>query len=104
MTDENHSSYARAEYIIVEKVPGVQLGQLWDQLDMGIRWKILQTLAKYQTLWTAISFEQFGSLYYKRDLMSARSLVYRNVEGREIINERFSIGPSTSGQNVDDGR
>lgn len=93
-----------AEYIIMERVPGVQLDQVWNQLDVGIRWKIVQTLAKYQARWTATSFQQFGSLYYKRDLTSARSLAYRDEEGREIVNEHFAVGPSTSRQNTDDGR
>jgi hypothetical protein len=100
----NSDNAVGAEYIIMEKAPGVQLEQVWGRLDLGVRWKIVQMLAKYQQLWTAVSFPQFGSLYYKRDLLSATSLVYRAGEDSEILDERFAIGPSTSRQNVDDGR
>ncbi|PGH13534.1 hypothetical protein AJ80_06284 [Polytolypa hystricis UAMH7299] len=93
-----------AEYIIMERSPGVQLRELWDQLDVGVRWKVVQSLAKFQMLWTDVSFPQFGSLYYKHDLMSARSLVYTNGETSEIVDDRFAIGPSTSRQGTDDGR
>lgn len=93
-----------AEYIIMEKLPGVQLSKLWDQLDIGIRWKIVQNIGKYQKLWTDVSFPQFGSLYYKNDVTPAKSLVYAKEETGEIVDDRFAIGPSTSRQNTDNGR
>jgi hypothetical protein len=88
----------------MEKVPGVQLEEVWGQLDLDIKWKLIQRLAKYQEMWTAVSFQQYGSLYCKHDLTPAKSLVYRRGEESEIVDERFAIGPSTSRQNVDDSR
>ncbi|WEW56890.1 hypothetical protein PRK78_002347 [Emydomyces testavorans] len=92
------------KYIIMERSPGVQLDELWDQLDVGVRWKVVQSLAKYQKLWTDVSFPQFGSLYYKHDLIPVRSLVYTNGEAGEIVDDRFAIGPSTSRQSTEHGR
>lgn len=47
---------------------------------------------------------KFGGLYYKQDLISASSLVYTDKEGNEVTDDRFSVGPSISRQNTDDGR
>lgn len=94
-----------AEYIIMEKLPGVlQLDEIWNKLDAEARLKVVKRIAKYQADWTAISFFQFGGLYYKQDLPSAQSLVYANKDESQIINDCFAIGPSTSRQNTDDGR
>ena len=93
-----------AEYIIMEKAPGVQLDSLWDKLDAEARLKVIKRIAKYQADWTATCFTQFGSLYYKTDLPSSPSLEYTDKEGKQIIDDRFAIGPSTSRQNTDDGR
>lgn len=93
-----------AEYIIMEKAQGVQLKEIWNKLDIEVRLNIVKKIAKYQTDWTSISFSKFGGLYYKQDLVSTQSLVYTNIEGKEITDERFAVGPSTSRQNTDDGR
>lgn len=93
-----------AEYIIMEKAQGVQLKEIWNKLDIEVRLNIVKKIAKYQADWTSISFSKFGGLYYKQDLVSTPSLVYTNIEGKEITDERFAVGPSTSRQNTDDGR
>jgi hypothetical protein len=93
-----------AEYIIMEKLPGVQLDDTWRTLGVEARWKVVQRIASFQAEWTGLSFTQYGSLYYKDDLSSSRSRVYTNTDGKEITNDRFAVGPSTSRQNTDDGR
>lgn len=105
--DSSKNNPVGAEYIIMEKAPGVQLDQIWNQLDIGEMWKVTQSIAKYQALWAEVSFAQFGSLYYKQDLASAQSLVcyHSNGDAREVVtNEKFAVGPSTSRQTADDGR
>ncbi|KKZ65762.1 hypothetical protein EMCG_08437 [[Emmonsia] crescens] len=81
-----------------------ELDEIWNKLDAAARLKVVKRIAKYQADWTAISFFQFGGLYYKQDLPSAQSLVYANKDESQIINDCFAIGPSTSRQNTDDGR
>ncbi|EGC45217.1 phosphotransferase enzyme family protein [Histoplasma capsulatum var. duboisii H88] len=92
------------EYIIMENLPGVQLNKIWNELDIEVRLKVVKQIAKYQADWTTTSFSQFGSVYYKQDLPSAETLVYRSKDDKQIIDNRFTIGPSTSRQNTDDGR
>ncbi|KAL1874972.1 hypothetical protein Plec18167_005640 [Paecilomyces lecythidis] len=94
----------QAEYILMEKAPGVQLNEIWHRLDIEGRLNVVKKIAKYQADWTAVSFSKFGGLYYKQDLISAPSLVYTDKEGKEVTDERFAVGPSTSRQNTDDGR
>ncbi|KAF3480542.1 phosphotransferase family protein [Arthroderma uncinatum] len=71
------------EYVIMEKMPGVQLETLWNKLDVEVK---------------------YGGLYYKQDLSNATSLVYTNKDGEQVTDDRFAVGPSTSRQNTDDGR
>lgn len=93
-----------AEYIIMEKAPGVQLDKLWNKLDAEARLKVAKKIAKYQADWTATCFARFGSLYYKQDLASPSSLDYTDKDGNQVTDDRFAVGPSTSRQNTDDGR
>ncbi|KAK9364515.1 kinase-like domain-containing protein [Lipomyces kononenkoae] len=94
-----------AEYIIMEKLQGVQLDRIWERLDVDVQLKVLKQIAKYQESWTFTCFDRFGGLYYKEDLASdTPSLVYTNKEGQRITDHRFAVGPSPSRHNSDDGR
>ncbi|PYH76651.1 hypothetical protein BO82DRAFT_295793, partial [Aspergillus uvarum CBS 121591] len=94
-----------AEYILMENVPGVPLSKLWDQLEVGAKFRIVQSIATYQEMWLNISFSHYGSLYYKHDIGSTSpSLEYTVKSGENIADDRFTIGPSVSRQNSDDGR
>ncbi|KAK1144575.1 hypothetical protein N8T08_005448 [Aspergillus melleus] len=94
-----------AEYILMENVRGVQLSQLWDQLEVDVKFKVLRNIALYQEKWLDTSFSRYGSLYYKNDNgLSTPSLEYTHKTGATIVDDRFTIGPSVSRQNNDDGR
>ncbi|OGM49762.1 hypothetical protein ABOM_001798 [Aspergillus bombycis] len=94
-----------AEYILMENVRGVQLGTLWDQLDVEIKMKVLKKVTSYQETWARTCFSQYGSLYYKQDLASSAPCVkYTDHNGGTVVDNRFAIGPSVSRQNNDDGR
>jgi len=53
-----------AEYIIMEKAPGVELEKLWPKMGIEDRWKTVQALASYRKSWASVSFAKFGSLYF----------------------------------------
>jgi hypothetical protein len=94
-----------AEYILMEKVNGVQLDEIWERLAVEVKLKVVKKIATYQEAWTSTCFSQYGGLYYKQDLPSSTpGLEYIDKEGRRIVNDRFAIGPSSSRQNSDDGR
>ncbi|KAG9238692.1 hypothetical protein BJ875DRAFT_437303 [Amylocarpus encephaloides] len=81
------------EYIIMEKLPGIELA-------------IVQTIATYQISWTSIFFKKYGSLYYVRDLDTNldNEALYTDADGITIKDSGFSIGPSTGRELIDDKR
>lgn len=94
-----------AEYIIMEKVAGIQLGAVWDSMGIEDRVAIVTAIAKFQKSWMSTSFTQFGSLYYTDDLQgSKQSLSYTGPNGDTIIDPNFAVGPCMSRSTNDDGR
>ncbi len=95
-----------AEYIIMEKLPGVSLDHVWASMGIGDRFKIAKAIAHYQKAWMSVSFHQFGSLYYAQDLEghTPQSCLYTDQHGVSIEEPRFAVGPSTGREFVDDGR
>ena len=94
-----------AEYIIMEKLPGISLDLVWPSLEIGDRFKIVKAIASYQRAWMSSSFNHYGSLYYAKDLAGqAQSALYTNVDGLATMDSRFAFGPSTGREYNDDGR
>ena len=94
-----------AEYIIMEKLPGKQLSIMWADMGIEDRLTITKAIACYQNAWMSVSFNQFGSLYYHKDLKgSTQSLSYTDHHGITVTDHRFAVGPSTARGFSDDGR
>ena len=94
-----------AEYIIMEKLPGIQLSVVWADMEIEARLTIAKAIARYQKAWMSISFNQFGSLYFAEDLdRSTQSLSYTNHQDITVTEPRFAVGPSTARGFNDDGR
>jgi len=51
-----------AEYIIMEKAPGVDLERWWPSMQIKERYAVVKAIATYQKAWTSVSFKKFGSL------------------------------------------
>ena len=96
-----------AEYIIMEKVPGIPLDQVWPKMDIRDRFAIVKAISLYQKAWMSISFTKFGSLYYAQDLdedLGVQSPLYIDLQNSEVINPKYAIGPSSGREFVDAGR
>lgn len=95
-----------AEYIIMEKLPGIELELAWPTMKIEDRLAVIQTIAIYQKSWTSISFKKYGGLYYAKDLDSSsdNEALYTNADGVAIKDSRFAIGPSTGRELIDDRR
>ncbi|KAK6000893.1 hypothetical protein QM012_002976 [Aureobasidium pullulans] len=96
-----------AEYIIMEKVPGIELECVWPNMEIKDRLTVVKCIAQFQQAWTSISFTRYGSLYYSKDLEDAHvdgQALYFDAKGNHIVDEKFAIGPSTSRENFDHGR
>ncbi|CCE28838.1 uncharacterized protein CPUR_02527 [Claviceps purpurea 20.1] len=95
-----------AEFILMEKLDGVELQEVWPQATLEDRLELIKAVAAYQKSWASVSFEQFGSLYFAEDFEGENmpALVYTDGEGRRVEDPRFVVGPSTSREMFDAGR
>lgn len=93
-----------AEYIIMEKVGGVQLNKVWPRMNIKQRFELVKTISRYQKAWMSKTFTQYGSLYYSKDLQSNSGCILVNEDGSQFEDDRFAIGPSTGRGFLDDGR
>lgn len=95
-----------AEYIIMEKLPGVELEHVWPSMGIADRFAIVQAIAEYPKTWTSLSFTGFGSLYYSGDLdrKIAHGPLYTDQDGVTTTNAQFVIGPSIGLEFFDHGR
>lgn len=95
-----------AEYIVMEKVSGIELEHVWPSMNIKDRLAIVKTLAGFQKAWTSISFTKFGSLYYAKDLDGTirKEPLYIDAKGNSVTDGRFAIGPSMGRESYDNGR
>ncbi len=94
-----------AEYIIMQKAPGIQLEHAWSKMDLEDRLEVVKQTVRYQSKWMSASFKQFGSLYYAEDVTRHdQNPLYSDEHGTPIQNRRFAVGPSTGREYYDAGR
>jgi len=95
-----------AEYIIMEKVRGIELEYVWHNLLLQERFEVVKNIASYQEAWYSTSFKQYGSIYFLSDLDQKANVqplrTYTN--GIEKEHPEFAVGPSTDREYFDDGR
>jgi hypothetical protein len=84
-----------AEYIIMEKCQGIELGRLWDDLSGKQKIDIVRQLARFSAQLSKARFPYYGSLYYAKDIPE--------IKGTKI-DDTFSVGPTTSRTWFDDKR
>ncbi|KAK2734335.1 hypothetical protein FQN57_001702 [Myotisia sp. PD_48] len=93
-----------AEFIIMEKMPGVLLSTLWWNLQPNQKLKIFLQIARYMRRWANVKFNKFGSLYHAKDSdISPKESLYVE-DGNPISESRFVIGPSSNREWSDVGR
>ena len=64
-TSENE---AGTEYILMEYIEGIDLGDVWFNLEKDEIYSIMVQLAMFESIMMSISFPAGGSIYYARDL------------------------------------
>ncbi|KAL4954537.1 hypothetical protein BDW69DRAFT_193970 [Aspergillus filifer] len=83
------------EYILMEHARGVSLSTIWDRLDVNVQFKA----------WSEVSFMQYGSLYYSKDLSRpTTALHYTKQDGESTVDDWFAVGPSVCQKNLENGR
>lgn len=88
-----------AEYIIMEKAPGIEIFRIWPDLDHLQKIKLVRELVKIEGKLAAATFPAHGSLYF-RDFAEAEGLPLVH----EAVNDDFVVGPSVSPTFWDDER
>jgi hypothetical protein len=98
----------KAEYIIMEKAKGVQLGTVWPTMDSSQKGRVIGAMAKYQRAWSNLSFGRIGSLYYAKDLPPADQTapLFSDESGDPVssTDPKFAIGPIVGKEWIDFGR
>ncbi|KAL2798420.1 kinase-like domain-containing protein [Aspergillus keveii] len=84
-----------AEYIVMEKAPGMELSQKWDELKPREKLSIVKQVAAITSTLARSQFPYHGALYKRRDLSTSESIV---------VDNEFVMGPSTGRAWSDDRR
>lgn len=83
-----------AEYIMMEKAPGIQLFEEWDKISDMDKWGIVQQLAKLEGEITEIRFPASGSLYLRESMSEDDGDTYIALDHDADPSGQFCIGPS----------
>ncbi|KAJ6189838.1 phosphotransferase enzyme family protein [Penicillium mononematosum] len=59
-----------AEFIIMDKIEGVPLSEVWDTMQIQKRLKVILAMTSLQKEWLSVSFSHYESLYYAGDVQS----------------------------------
>ena len=85
-----------AEYIIMEKAPGIQLFKVWDDISEANRLKLIKSLTQLEHQLAAIRFPAYGSLYFRKSISkeSERTLLDSTADPTGSYCVGPSCGPS----------
>lgn len=100
----NANNPVGAEYIIMEKVKGVPLRDLWDGFRESDKMGVVEDLLSRMRKWERDSFSMLGGLYYRRDVGDAAPGVGSPMDQRAADGNGFAMGPSTGIMNNENGR
>lgn len=105
-TSENE---AGTEYTLMEYIEGIDLGDVWFNLEKDDIDSFMDQLAKLESIMMSISFPAGGSIYYARDLKQLSGSEGIPLEGEDqdisldeqakcipLQKEQFCVGPDVS--------
>ncbi len=81
-----------AEYIIMEKAPGVQLFKVWNDITETDRLELIKRLTQLERQLTDIRFPAYGSLYFRHSISKASEQISR--DSSEDPRGLFCVGPA----------
>lgn len=77
-----------AEYIIMEKLDGTPLGEIWHTMSPKDQLRIMEQIVEWETRFMSLKFPASGSLYYRKDVLSGEGIPLSDHSDRD-----FCIGP-----------
>ncbi|KAF1832661.1 hypothetical protein BDW02DRAFT_459815, partial [Decorospora gaudefroyi] len=93
-----------AEYILMERSGGVELGKIWDDMSWEERFEVVSALVGYDKAFVSADLPMYGSLYYARDLPSPRPGQFLDPVHLVGKGGAFVVGPATNRAFFDHGR
>ncbi|RAK97435.1 phosphotransferase family protein, partial [Aspergillus ibericus CBS 121593] len=84
-----------AEYIVMEKAPGIELGRVWESLKSRDKLAIVKQIGTITSTLARATFSSHGSLYLRQDVSESESIK---------VDDAFAIGPTTGRAWFDDRR
>ncbi|KAL6705518.1 hypothetical protein ACN47E_006635 [Coniothyrium glycines] len=85
----------RSEYIIMEKVPGMELQHTWYTMTFKQRMAIVEKIVDIERILFAIRFPASGSIYFKDSVGTRTPTIDLPLGVNRGQTDRFCIGPST---------
>lgn len=85
-----------AEYIVMEKAPGVEVSHVWPNMDLKAKAQFVRNLVDLNAKMSKQRFAVSGSMYFRRDL--------DNSTPSTEIDDTYAIGPIIERQWLDDQR
>ncbi|KAL3465067.1 hypothetical protein BJX64DRAFT_76013 [Aspergillus heterothallicus] len=76
------------EYIIMEKLGGTPLGDVWYTMTPKEQHKIMKQIVEWEARLMSLKFPASGSIYYRRDVLAGEGISFPNDGDGE-----FCIGP-----------
>ncbi|DAA74701.1 TPA_exp: Uncharacterized protein A8136_3017 [Trichophyton benhamiae CBS 112371] len=89
-----------AEYIIMEEAVGTKLEDVWHDLSLEDRLKIVEDLVSIESKLLSVSFSRYGNLYYSGQAVPGAvvaDVVNDTTPALKMdVKKRFSIGPAVA--------
>jgi hypothetical protein len=89
--NSNPSNPVEAEYIVMEKAPGIQLFQKWDDLDGDSRLSLIKQLTELEHQLASIPFPASGHLYFMESILKNKHTL---LDSSVDPTSQYGIGPS----------
>ncbi|PYI06349.1 phosphotransferase family protein [Aspergillus sclerotiicarbonarius CBS 121057] len=90
----DHTNPVGAEYILLEKLEGQPLSQIWFSMDNKARVKIMKQIVAAENKFMHIPIPASGSLYYRRDLEQAQFGISLPDQSDVSAPDQIVVGPT----------
>ena len=91
-----HPNTVGTEYMLMERVKGYQLSEVWDTMSEAQRFGLVKNLVEIETKLAKMEFTKHGSLYYKGTYPRGGNIDPGELpSSKQGATAKFVIGPTT---------
>lgn len=83
-----------AEYIIMERIQGVELNRCWKTLSRKEMLTIIKQLCEFESTLFNTTFSHYGSLYYRNSLSPEQQSPLLYSKDESSVGQRWCVGPT----------